>query len=97
MDLSQGAPNPGHSRARQNRLFCDMGDWRDWPVTLMLFLHAGDREVGGFGVSSEEDLLCIADSSPSASTASRQTDQPNRWSDLVDDVQLPWGVHSRGC
>jgi hypothetical protein len=30
-------------------------------LKLMLFLHAGDTEVGGFGVSSEDDLLYIAD------------------------------------
>jgi proteasome lid subunit RPN8/RPN11 len=30
-------------------------------LKLMLFLHAGDTEVGGFGVSSEDDQLYITD------------------------------------
>jgi proteasome lid subunit RPN8/RPN11 len=30
-------------------------------LKLILFLHGGDTEVGGFGVSSEEDLLYITD------------------------------------
>ena len=56
---SQSSPNPPKCRQPQSpheKATCLTFSPLAW-LNLMLFLHAGDTEVGGFGVSSEEDLL----------------------------------------
>jgi proteasome lid subunit RPN8/RPN11 len=65
LTTSEPSPHP-HDRERRAPQFLP----KEWAcltfsplawLKLILFLHAGDTEVGGFGVSSEDDLLYIAD------------------------------------
>ena len=49
-------PSPRLSRRTEGLVFSPLA----W-LKLLFFLHAGDTEVGGFGVSSEDDLLYVED------------------------------------
>jgi hypothetical protein len=53
----RGRPNPWPRDDDHPRLTFSPLAW----LKLMLFLHGGDGEVGGFGVSAEDDLLYVAD------------------------------------